>query len=604
VSYFSPEISDKAPVFLSKQLEVLYNKIAENPKDYLSHKQYAEILLERPNKDRAARAKKSLEIIFNGLEEKDVLDSLVLYLIALRYLKETKNAKHLAETFIQKYPNTVGFHVQLIQILHLENKIDQAKNLLDTALKKFHDEDKLIRLNIRIQESMEKHEMVLSLCNKALHQYPDDQRIVISKCYALVNLHKIDVAILEFEKFKEAFPHNFNLPMWGMEGDYFSCSSEYARICMIASYIKSPGHHYRDVKNNHFVLNSVLTEDSKNLLIKAIDETTEILSNTNHHATQNGIKSIQAECYLLLGKFPESTIVLDEIPSEYDFNKITMQKILALLYSKKFQKCVNLCLTYLDSFPDDLGSKQAIALSYLELGNKKEYDEWYLKITDALEGDKTSKQADASFHLNPKEHYDNYKKFMNLMNNFSGKVYIINSYTKARIVELIRIMIDEPNNKVTEISIIGGLFNTRDGGHQFYNQYLKLQEEVRIFNSQKFGCQIKFRISSNGAHARYYMDRNQVYRGTGDEQVLSSSIDDFQLVTKQKDEDDIRKTWKRLWTDPKCLPLPNNSEDVEAWKKILTLYDDKRAKLDHEKKDIELIPKIEKILDPDESKKS
>ena len=189
MSYFSSEISDKAPVFLSKQLEVLYNKIAENPKDYLSHKQYAEILLERPNKDRAARAKKSLEIIFNGLEEKDVLDSLVLYLIALRYLKETKNAKHLAETFIQKYPNTVGFHVQLIQILHLENKIDQAKNLLDTALKKFHDEDKLIRLNIRIQESMEKHEMVLSLCNKALHQYPDDQRIVISKCYALVNLH-------------------------------------------------------------------------------------------------------------------------------------------------------------------------------------------------------------------------------------------------------------------------------------------------------------------------------------------------------------------------------------------------------------------------------
>ena len=139
--------------------------------------------------------------------------------------------------------------------------------------------------------------------------------------------------------------------------------------------------------------------------------------------------------------------------------------------------------------------------------------------------------------------------------------------------------------------------------HEAVNhQYLKLQEEVRIFNSQKFGCQIKFRISSNGAHARYYMDRNQVYRGTGDEQVLSSSIDDFQLVTKQKDEDDIRKTWKKLWTDPKCLPLPNNSEDVEAWKKILTLYNDKREKFDHEKKDIELIPKIKNILDPDESK--
>ena len=105
MSYFSPEISDKAPVFLNKQLEALYNKIAENPKDYLSHKQYAEILLERPNKDRALRAKKSLEIIFNGLEEKDVLDSLVLYLIALRYLGETKKTKH------QVYCCFEGLHI-------------------------------------------------------------------------------------------------------------------------------------------------------------------------------------------------------------------------------------------------------------------------------------------------------------------------------------------------------------------------------------------------------------------------------------------------------------------------------------------------------------
>ena len=156
MSYFSSEISDKAPVFLNKQLEALYNKIAENPKDYLSHKQYAEILLERPNKDRAARAKKSLEIIFNGLEEKDVLDSLVLYLIALRYLEETKKAKHLAETFIQKYPNTVGFHVELIQILQIENKIDQAETLLERALKKFHDDEKLVRCNIRLQSNLKK----------------------------------------------------------------------------------------------------------------------------------------------------------------------------------------------------------------------------------------------------------------------------------------------------------------------------------------------------------------------------------------------------------------------------------------------------------------
>ena len=332
MSYFSSEISDKAPVFLSKQLEALYNKIAENPKDYLSHKQYAEILLERPNKDRAARAKKSLEIIFNGLEEKDVLDSLVLYLIALRYLEETKKAKHLAETFIQKYPNTVGFHVELIQILQIENKIDQAETLLERALKKFHDDEKLVRCNIRLQSNLKKWEKSLSLCNIALDSHPKDQRIVNLKCKSLFDLDRVDEAILFFEKFKENHPHQFNLPMWTMNNEYQSCSAAYALFCNIAAMRKSPGHERAFHENGQLRMSSSLTEDSKNLLEKAIDETTEILSNTEHQASQNGIKVLQSECYRLLEKFEESRIILEEIPLEYDFEDTGLAKIKTLFF--------------------------------------------------------------------------------------------------------------------------------------------------------------------------------------------------------------------------------------------------------------------------------
>ena len=474
MSYFSSEISDKAPVFLSKQLEALYNKIAENPKDYLSHKQYAEILLERPNKDRAERAKKSLEIIFNGLEEKDVLDSLVLYLIALRYLEETKKAKHLAETYIQKYPNTVGFHVELIQILQIENKIDQAETLLERALKKFHDDEKLVRCNIRLQSNLEKWEKSLSLCNIALDSHPKDQRIVNIKCKSLFNLDRVDEAILFFEKFKENHPHQFNLPMWTMDNEYESCSTTYAYLCETAAMRKSPGLERAFHENGQLRMSSSLTEDSKNLLEKAIDETTEILSNTEHQASQNGIKVLQAQCYRLLEKFEESRIILEEIPLEYDFEDTGLAKIKTLFFGREFQKCIEFCSTYLDSFPDHSFVKKLVTLSYLGLGNTSEFTKWRSKIDNMSKDDEPSEQVDASFHLNPREHYDNYKKFMNLMNNFSGKVYIINSYTKARIVELIRIMIDEPNNKVTEISIIDGLFNLRDGGHQFYHQYLKI----------------------------------------------------------------------------------------------------------------------------------
>jgi tetratricopeptide (TPR) repeat protein len=585
-----------------KRLEALYNKTKEDPKNFTAHRQYAEILLERPNKEKALRALQSLEIILS--EKKEDIESLVLRIIALRYTGEIKNAKILAEDYIEKYPDTVGFHVQLISILIIQNKNDQAKGHLKTALKKFYDDEKITRLNIQVYSSLRKWDRVLTLCNTSLQSNPTDQRTVIYKCQSLYFLHKENEAILYFEKFKKEFPRQFNLPMWTMGGEYQSCSYNYALHCKHQAKLESNEHQNVIVENNQLFFTSKLSENSKNLLKKAIDETTEILSNTQHHTTQNNIKLLQAECHIELEKFQESMLVLNDISPEYDFENTGYAKIKTLLLSKEFQKCTDLCLTYLDSFPDNKNTKKIISYSYLGLGNTSEYEKRMSEIKNDQKNDEPSEQVDTSFHINKNEHYDNYKKFMDLMNNFSGEVFIINSYTKAKIVEFIRIMVDDPDNKVTKVSIIGGIFNRSDGGHQFYNQYLKLQEEVRIFNSQKVGCQIKFRINNDGAHARYYMDRNQVYRGTGDEQVLSSSIDDFQLVNKQKDEDDIRKTWTRLWIDPKCFPLPSNSEDVEAWKKILTLYDDKRDKFDHEKKDIELIPKIEQILHTDKNKKS
>jgi len=194
MSVFFPETSDTNPVFLNKQLESLYNKITENPKDYPSQKQYAEILLERPNKDRALRAKKSLEIILTEKKGGDI-NSEFLYLNALRFTGETKKAKYLAEQGIEKYPNTAGFHVQLISILMTENNMNQAEDYLNTALKKFHNDEKIIRLEIKLHMLLNNWEKSLTLCNEALQSHPEDQRIVIGQIQSLSNLNRTHDAV-------------------------------------------------------------------------------------------------------------------------------------------------------------------------------------------------------------------------------------------------------------------------------------------------------------------------------------------------------------------------------------------------------------------------
>lgn len=570
---FSVEISDRAPVFLNKQLEGLYNKIKKNPKDYLSHRQYAEILLERPNKERALRAIQSLEII---LSEKECdIDSQVLYLIALRYTDKMKKAKNLVERLIEEYPNTVGFHVQLIQILHIENKIDQAEDLLKTALKKFPYDEHLVRLHIRLQNSLKKWEKSLTLCNSVLQSHPKDQRIVISKCQSLFFLDRVDELILFFEKFKDEHPHQFNLPMWSMDDEYFSCSSVYALFCKIAANRKSPEHQNTHIENEQLVIVSELTENSKNLLEKAIDETTEILSNTQYHTTQNEIKLLQAECYRIFEKFQESSIILKEIPSEYKFRNTGMEKILTLFYSKEFQKCIEFCSTYLDSFPDDIVAKGAVSYSYLGLGNTSEFEKRMSELKDRVKDTKTYKQVNAGFHIYPKQHFQNDQKFIDFLCSFSGVLCISNAYTKVDIVDYIERAITHYDCKVKTIRILSGPFNRIDGGDQFYTVYKELKKKITFFNQKgAYPCKIKIKIKMNyDEHARYYFDEKSVYNGTGTDQVIDGQKDDFNPEYDPTTIEDIKKDFQDNWIDESNYELTDQN-----WHNLLRAYGKKYKK--------------------------
>ena len=66
-------------------------------------------------------------------------------------------------------------------------------------------------------------------------------------------LNRVDELILFFEKFKDEHPHQFNLPMWSMDDEYFSCSSVYALFCNNSSKCKSPEHQNTHIQNEQLV---------------------------------------------------------------------------------------------------------------------------------------------------------------------------------------------------------------------------------------------------------------------------------------------------------------------------------------------------------------
>ena len=354
-----------------------------------------------------------------------------------------------------------------------------------------------------------------------------------------------------------------------MDDEYFSCSSLYALFCKIAAYRKSPEHQDAHEENEQLVIPSKLTKESKNLLEKAIDETTEILSNTQYHATQNKIKLLQAECYRLLEKFQESSIILEEIPFEYNFKRTGVEKIRTLFFSREFQKCIEFCSTYLDSFPDNGLAKAAVSYSYLGLGNTSEFKKWMPEKIDVEKNPKTPKKIDASFHIYPTKHFQNDTEFINFLCSFSGVLCISNPYTKKEIIDYIARAIINYDCKINTVRMLSGPLDREDGGKQFFQNYKELNKKIILFNMSKdIPCKIKVKIKMNyDEHARYYFDRESVYNGTGTDQIKHGDKDDFDLKNDPAAIEDIKNDFTSNWNDKSNYELTD-----ENWHNLLQAY--------------------------------
>ena len=163
---------------------------------------------------------------------------------------------------------------------------------------------------------------------------PKNQRLILLRAESLKNLDRLDEAIEKFEEFKERFPHQFDLPMWDRNGNYYSCSSTYAEFCLEQGSKLTTVKYSSTVENKKLIHRHELSDKAKELFIKAVDETVEIISNTQYEKSQNLIKYTQSRCYYHLEKFNESLLVLNEIPSE-QLGYTTEQFRCALLFTSK-----------------------------------------------------------------------------------------------------------------------------------------------------------------------------------------------------------------------------------------------------------------------------
>ena len=568
--------STKNPVYNNKKLEELYNKISMDPEDYASHLQYAELLLATPNFERSSRAIKSLEKIL--VKNNANVDALVLHVKSLRWVNRIKESQSMAEYYCNEYSETIGFYIQLIMIYIQQNKFDQAKNFLTKALKKFSDDLELTRAQIYLYSKIQQYDTALTVCNDTFLIFPNDPRIIRSKCVILWNMGNHLESIASLKEFKNNFPEEYNSPLWDTDGDYTSCGVLLSELLLrqAREISDSDEHLFTNVDYDSgkpvFKIKKNLSDKAKKLFENIIDETTELLSNTEFADSQDNVRLIHVESLMELEKFQDADIMLYEITSENHLESKNYLKIRTSLYLERYRECVAYAQNYLKQRPISISAKRILGCAHLMLGNLKDFELIKKELTEENEISSSNEQEPAGFHIYPREHLKNDQNFIDFLCNFSGDLRISNQYTKKDIVEYLERAITNYECKIQKVRILSGPFDLKDGGKQFHKMYKELMKKIALFNKTKsIPCQITVKIKMDyDEHARYYFDRKSVYNGTGTDQVISGDKDDFSLLDDLDAIDDIKKEFRENWIDH------SNYELTEAnWHNLLRAYGEK-----------------------------
>ena len=147
-----------------------------------------------------------------------------------------------------------------------------------------------------------------------------------------------------------------------------------------------------------------------------------------------------------------------------------------------------------------------------------------------------------------------------------------NQYIKNDIVEYIAEALEHPLCKITDIQIMGGVFDPRDGGRQFFTEHNKLRRDIDKFNKQfknkhQIFCRIK--METDKYHARYYIDETSGYNAPGADQITQGDVDDISPVSP-KTADELRESFDSTWNTLDGFTL---NHEEKKWKKLLKNYE-------------------------------
>ena len=559
-----------------------------------SKKLIAEKLLEIPSQIRVKFALKEIEE-FLELNPDD-FDSLLIKCKSLRLLQRNDDAFALSEELDSKFPNNPDVLEQLGRCYFQLGMIDKAKSILDYSFLKFHSHDGIGRALTQVLNHNDEFQKSLEVAEILLKKKPDDEKSVMNKIIALVNLDKLPEAIQFAEDFEKNFYNssysliltsglneNYNPVAYWKSWCYFELAVREMYSLYPESEQKEIPHHL-DYFTKRSAINFTyhMAPKSRKYFEKTISSCNEIMENAKKLLPKPDMSSIlflKGRALHYIWKFHESYTLFDEIlassKNSRDRNVALYNMGLSKMSMCEFSDAVELFDQVIGENPEHRQALQARLSCYAALFDEKfeaEYERLekkhflYQQDTDSedVDDDPLSIKNIAKHFSNttqididPDNSYEEHKLKMHIIYEQLGKsIFVVDKLCSPVIFKNLQdyVILRQDKHKDDNIQIKILMRYNNDDKKRLH----KMKEAMDSFKNY-FRCDVEIRVCDKDlsqAHDRYWIGTDNIWQASSSDTLKKQDITTLNLIQNQKM---YRKKFDKIWEDSNTKSM--NQED-------------------------------------------
>jgi tetratricopeptide (TPR) repeat protein len=566
-----------------------------------SKKLIAKMLLEIPSQIRVKFALKEIEE-FLELNPDD-FDSLLIKCKSLRLLQRNDDALALSEELDSKFPDNPDVLEQLGRCYFQLDMIYKAKKILDYAFLKFHSHYGIGRALTQVLDINNEFQESLKVAEILLEKKPDDEKSVVSKIIALVNLDKLPEAI----QFAEDFEKNFYNASYsviltvGLNEKYnpvaYWKSFCYLELAVREMYSLYPESEQKEIQHHldYFTKRSAINftyhmaPKSRKYFEKTISSCNEILENTKKlfpKPNSSSILFLKGRALHFIWKFNESFATFDEVLTS---TKNASERITALynmgltkMNMCEFSDAVELFDQVLDVNPEKKNALLARLACYAALFDKKfepEYERLgkknflYQQDTDSEDVDDdplSLKNITKNFSrinqidIDPNNSYEEHNLKLHIIyEQLGNSIFVVDKLCSPVIFKYLQnyIILRQDKHKAENIQIkILMRYNNGDK-----NRLHNMKKEMDRFKNYFVKCDVEIRVCDQDlspAHDRYWIGTDNIWQASSSDTLKKQDIVTLNLVQNPKT---YREKFYKIWEDSNTKSMNHEGELSEIY---------------------------------------